>query len=182
MNFFLKSFLVAVLLVAPVTAFATTDLSIPQAPKTGDVIQISVNGYDIQAKIIKVTSQDAGTTQTTQVHSSTSSEQATQPTDNPTLLPADIQQGLDNFANSNPVKSGIEALDNAIVAQAGKWFHLDLTGKPDVNISQWPASILSSITPYFKDIKNYWYLGVALIFLVILFLLWKGKKKYDRGY
>ncbi len=176
MNSSIRCFLVAVLLVVPVAASAATDFSIPQTPKEGDVIQISVNGYDIQAKITSVTAPQPGSQPNNIPQPKTASQPETTAPDTASLLPADIQQGLDSFTNSNPIKSGIDTLDNAITTQAGKWFHLTLGGKQE------PASILSAVTPYFKDIKNYWYLGVALIFLIILFLLWKGKKKYDREY
>ncbi len=108
------------------------------------------------------------------------------PIENPTFLSADIQQGLNNFTNSNPIKSGIGALNNIIIEKATKWFNLTLPNntkyadnkKDSFGLSKWSANA----SGFFKDTKNYVYAGMAIVFLTVLFLLWKGKKKRDEEY
>ncbi len=173
MNSFLKYFSILVIAVlCPAFVFAET-----QVPKEGDIIKISINEYDIQAKVISVTAPKPATQPQTAPQPETKAQPETTITENAPLFPADIQQGLDNFAASNPIKSGIDTFNKKITAEAVKWYHATL-GKTESK----PASILNAVTPFFTNVKNYWYLGLGIIFLTILFLLWKGKKKYSREY
>ncbi len=102
------------------------------------------------------------------------------------FLPADVQQGLDNFANSNPIKSSIQALNNKITEQAAKWFNLNLLNsvtdnKKDQNSFD-HSKLTANISGAFKDTNNYIYAALAIVFLTILFLFWRAKKNRDEEY
>ncbi len=94
-------------------------------------------------------------------------------TSNSSFLPADIQQGLDNFAESNPIKNGIKTINQNITDQAKKWFHLDLVKPID------SSKLTSNFSGALKDINNYIYAGLGVVFLTVLYLFWRGFKGRD---
>ncbi|MBI3631382.1 MAG: LPXTG cell wall anchor domain-containing protein [Candidatus Staskawiczbacteria bacterium] len=100
-----------------------------------------------------------------------------------------IQKNIDNFAVSNPIKSGIESLDQAINNQASKIYDLAFNNKSSknnkdsafsVNPLLFGASLLDSISGFFGGNKNYAYLVMGALSLLVIFFLFFKKKKRKR--
>jgi len=101
-----------------------------------------------------------------------------------------VQQNLDSFAASNPIKSGIASLNEAINSQAGKLYHLAIGDNSstdsqnnalDINPLLFGASLLDSIVKLLGGNKVIAYLAIGIsTFLVLYFLFFRRKRRRRR--
>ncbi len=111
-------------------------------------------------------------------------------TDNTDASPSflsNIQNGIENFSQSNPIKSGIAAFNNSINNQV---HHLVFGGNSDTgpgnssnfNPTQFTASLLDSLKSYFDGNKTATYIVLGILSLIILFFLFsKGRRNKYRN-
>lgn len=147
-----------------------------EVPKKGDVIQLLIGGYEIQAQVVSITAPSSpGPEQTKKAEQATSatSEPADTKDQQEESKTANLQEQYNSFAESNPVKTGIEQFQNTVNDQVAKWYQL-VSNK--TNLPKTAAITNTKIDP------RALFAGLAVVGALILFWLFKRSRKRRYNY
>lgn len=160
-----------VFILATLPIFAAQEI-----PKKGDVIQLLIGGYGIEAQVISITPPSTlSPEQTKKAEQPSQNNTATagQASETEKSTPSNLQEQYNAFAENNPVKTGIESFQNNVNDQVAKWYQLAAN---KANLPTTAALPKAQIDP------RALFAGLAIIGAIILFWLFKKSRKHRYKY